>query len=151
MKTTPEDCTLLLVGGGSVIAPATLKGVGEIMFVPLQFPSHKESLTILFISLPPFHSVANAVGAAIANVSGEIDTIEILEGKSLPDTIERLKQDAIAKAIASGADPETTRIAEVNVLPVQVGVISSQSSECLLTMRLVCHKPSHADHCESYR
>ncbi|KAF8916302.1 hypothetical protein CPB85DRAFT_1432322 [Mucidula mucida] len=32
MKTTPEDCTLLLVGGGSVIAPATLKGVGEIMF-----------------------------------------------------------------------------------------------------------------------
>lgn len=100
MKTSPEDCPLLLVGGGSVIAPPTLTGVKEII-------------------LPPFHSVANAVGAAIANVSGEVDTIEILEGKSLPDTLERIKVEAMAKAVEAGADPQTTRIAEVNVLPVQ--------------------------------
>ena len=70
--------------------------------------------------MPPFHSVANAVGAAIANVSGEIDTIEILEGKNLQVTLEILKKKAIDKAVEAGADPETTRIAEVNVLPVQV-------------------------------
>ncbi|SJL08135.1 related to D-amino acid hydantoin hydrolase (hydantoinase) [Armillaria ostoyae] len=100
MKTSPEDCTLLLVGGGSIIVPSALAGVKEII-------------------LPPFHSVANAVGAAIAIVSGEIDTIEILQGKSLPDTLERIKVEAMAKAVEAGADPQTTRIAEVNVLPVQ--------------------------------
>jgi hypothetical protein len=71
-------------------------------------------------SIPPFHSVANAVGAAIANVSGEIDTIEILQGKDLEDTLTRIKGEALVKAVAGGADPTTVRIAEINVLPVQV-------------------------------
>ncbi|KAF5353704.1 hypothetical protein D9758_008697 [Tetrapyrgos nigripes] len=94
MKTSPEDCSLLLVGGGSIIVPPQLDGVKEII-------------------------VANAVGAAIANVSGEIDTIEILQGKSLDDTLARIKMEAIAKAVEGGADPATVRIAEINVLPVQ--------------------------------
>ena len=33
MKTSPEDCDLLLVGGGSIIAPARLRGVANIMSV----------------------------------------------------------------------------------------------------------------------
>ncbi|KAK0471126.1 hydantoinase/oxoprolinase [Armillaria novae-zelandiae] len=100
MKTSPEECTLLLVGGGSIIVPPALTGVKEII-------------------VPPFHSVANAVGAAIAIVSGEIDTIEILQGKSLQDTVERIQIQAMAEATKAGADPETVRIAEVNILPVQ--------------------------------
>ncbi|KAK0211955.1 hypothetical protein IW262DRAFT_343827 [Armillaria fumosa] len=100
MKTSPEDCTLLLVGGGSIIVPPALTGVKEII-------------------LPPFHSAANAVGAPIAVVSGEIDTIEILQGKSLPDTLERIKVEAMAKAVEAGADPRTIRIAAVYILPVQ--------------------------------
>ncbi|KAF8914962.1 DUF917-domain-containing protein [Mucidula mucida] len=111
MKTTPEDITLLLVGGGSVIAPNSLRGVKEII-------------------LPPYHSVANAVGAAIANVSGEIDTIEILQGKSLDATLERIKQEAIQKAVDAGADPETTRIAEINVLPVQY--VTNQATRIII-------------------
>ncbi len=47
MKTSPENVTVLLVGGGSIIAPEALSGVGEIV-------------------RPPFYSVANAVGAAMA-------------------------------------------------------------------------------------
>jgi len=31
MKTSPGDCDLLLVGGGSIIAPTSLRGVGNIM------------------------------------------------------------------------------------------------------------------------
>ncbi|KAK7437589.1 hypothetical protein VKT23_018487 [Stygiomarasmius scandens] len=100
MKTSPEDCTLLLVGGGSIIAPQQLEGVGEII-------------------VPPFHSVANAVGAAIANVSGEVDTIEIMQGKTLSDVLERIKEEAKANAVKNGADPETVRVVEVSVLPVQ--------------------------------
>lgn len=33
MKTSPEDCDLLLVGGGSIIAPRTLNGVSNIMYI----------------------------------------------------------------------------------------------------------------------
>ena len=47
MKTSPEDITVLLVGGGSIISPDTLAGVKEII-------------------RPPYFGVANAVGAAMA-------------------------------------------------------------------------------------
>ena len=47
MKTSPENVTVLLVGGGSIVAPETLVGVGEIV-------------------RPPYFDVANAVGAAMA-------------------------------------------------------------------------------------
>ena len=47
MKTSPEDITVLLVGGGSIISPDELVGVKEII-------------------RPPFFGVANAVGAAMA-------------------------------------------------------------------------------------
>ncbi|KAG7087259.1 hypothetical protein E1B28_013239 [Marasmius oreades] len=100
MKTSPDDCTLLLVGGGSILAPENIKGVGEII-------------------TPPFHSVANAVGAAIANVSGEVDTIEVLQGKSLPDVLERMKAEAKVKCVEAGAKAETVQVVEVQVLPVQ--------------------------------
>lgn len=73
--------------------------------------------------MPKFHEVANAVGAAIASVSGGVDIIEILEGKSLPETLARIKQQAIDNAVKSGADRVTTRITDVNVLPVQVSIL----------------------------
>lgn len=60
------------------------------------------------------------MGAAIASVSGVVDTIEILEGKDLSETLARIKQQAIDNAVNSGADRATTRIADINVLPVQV-------------------------------
>ena len=53
MKTSPEDVTVLLVGGGSIVAPDHLVGVGEIL-------------------RPPHYSVANAVGAAMAKGVGYV-------------------------------------------------------------------------------
>ncbi|GJE86630.1 HyuA and DUF917 domain-containing protein [Phanerochaete sordida] len=100
MKTSPEDVTLLLVGGGSIIAPDRLEGVSQII-------------------RPPFFSVANAAGAAMAKVAGEIDTIEILQGRNIDDVIEAMKVQAIEKAIRLGASPDTTKIVEVANLPVQ--------------------------------
>lgn len=70
--------------------------------------------------IPPFHGVANAVGAAIANVSGDIDTIQILQGRKLTDVLEHIKGLAIEKAVAAGAEPDSVSIAEINILPVQV-------------------------------
>ena len=60
------------------------------------------------------------MGAAIASVSGEVDTIEILQGKSLPDTLERIKQQAIDAAIQTGADSGSARVVDITVLPIQV-------------------------------
>ncbi|KAI0826527.1 DUF917-domain-containing protein [Trametes gibbosa] len=100
MKTSPEDITLLLVGGGSIVSPETLAGVGEII-------------------RPPFFGVANAVGAAMAKVAGEVDTIEFLAGRNIHTVVEEIKTRAIEKAIASGADSATTKIVEVINLPVQ--------------------------------
>ncbi|KAF8815023.1 hypothetical protein BYT27DRAFT_7217543 [Phlegmacium glaucopus] len=125
MKTSPEDCDLLLVGGGSIIAPTSLRGVANIMLV-----SFLERQVLLFsvqvvTRLLKFHEVANAVRAAIASVSGGVDTIEILQGKSLPETLERIKQQAIDNAVKSGADWATTRVADVNILPVQLLGLSS--------------------------
>ncbi|KAL0955619.1 hypothetical protein HGRIS_001852 [Hohenbuehelia grisea] len=99
MKTSPEDTTVLLVGGGGIIAPQSLKGVGEII-------------------RPPFFDVANAVGAAMAKVAYEIDTIEILGNRALSDVIDNYKQVAISRANAAGADPATTKIVEVANLPI---------------------------------
>ncbi|KAI0746875.1 DUF917-domain-containing protein [Daedaleopsis nitida] len=100
MKTSPEDITVLLVGGGSIIAPDQLAGVKEIV-------------------RPPFFSVANAVGAAMAKVAGEVDTIEILAGRDLHTVVEAIKFQALRKAVAAGADPATTKIVEIVHLPVQ--------------------------------
>lgn len=40
MKTSPEDIDVLLVGGGSIICPSSLRGVNQIMYVfsPLTWP-----------------------------------------------------------------------------------------------------------------
>lgn len=118
MKTSPEDCDLLLVGGGSIIAPQTLKGVGNIMYVLYTSLGHYRPY--IFFSLPKHHEVANAVGAAIASVSGEVDTIEILEGRSISDVLENIKQRAVDRAVESGAQPGNVRVVDINVLPVQV-------------------------------
>jgi hypothetical protein len=41
MKTSPEDIDVLLVGGGSIICPGSLRGVSRIMYVfPEHFPSN---------------------------------------------------------------------------------------------------------------
>ncbi|KAI0072072.1 DUF917-domain-containing protein [Panus rudis PR-1116 ss-1] len=100
MKTSPEDVTVLLVGGGSIIVPPSLAGVGELIH-------------------PPFFDVANAVGAAMAKVAGEIDTIEFLQGRVISDVIEEIKSRAITQAIEAGADPDSVEVVEVNNLPVQ--------------------------------
>jgi len=57
MKTSPDPLPVLLVGGGSVIVPKIIAGVSEVI-------------------QPPFHSVANAVGAAISKVGGTVDIIQ---------------------------------------------------------------------------
>lgn len=99
MKVSSAPVTVLLVGGGSIVYMDELEGVK--------------------CTIPPHHDSANAVGAAIANVAGEVDLIEILDGKDERDVVKSASKVAIDAAIARGADPEHVRIVEIEKIPLQ--------------------------------
>jgi len=96
MKTDATDAPLIAVGGGSFLVPRELAGVSDVVNVPHQ-------------------AVANAVGAAIAQVSGEVD--QIFQDLSRDDAIARARQLAEDKAVEAGADRATLNVVEVEDLP----------------------------------
>lgn len=100
MKTSPEPLPLLLVGGGSIIAPRHLKGVSEVI-------------------QPAFHAVANAVGAAISQVGGTIDMIQSTAEQTIAQIIETAKDMAIERSVAAGADRNTVEVVDVDTMPLQ--------------------------------
>jgi len=63
----------------------------------------------------PHQAVANAVGAAIAQVSGEVD--QIFQDLTRDEAIARARQAAEDKAVAAGADRATINVVEVEDLP----------------------------------
>jgi N-methylhydantoinase A/oxoprolinase/acetone carboxylase beta subunit len=96
MKTDAGDAPLIAVGGGSFLVPSHLAGVSEVINVPHQ-------------------AVANAVGAAIAQVSGEVD--QIFQNLSRDEAIARARGLAEDKAVEAGADRATLTVVEVEDLP----------------------------------
>lgn len=69
------------------------------------------------IVVPADAGVANAVGAAIAEVGGEIDRVVSTEGSSRAAEIARCVDEAAAAAVAAGANPATIRIIESEDVP----------------------------------
>ena len=149
MKTSPEDCDVLLVGGCSIIAPFELKGVKNMMYDAFVSVTPKTD-RFLLSRIPKHHEVANAVGAAIASVSGEIDTIEILQGRNISDALQQIKERAIEEAVKTGAARGTVGIVDVIVLPVQVGTPTAFPSLSINgVIYAVCHESSDTYHCQS--
>jgi N-methylhydantoinase A/oxoprolinase/acetone carboxylase beta subunit len=99
IKTTPDPMPILLVGGGAVIAPDSLAGASE-------------------LKIPPYHDVANAVGAAISKVGGVVDMIQDVSGQTLEEAERKAKDIARQRAIDAGAVEGSVVIAEVESLPV---------------------------------
>lgn len=100
MKMSPDPLPVLLVGGGSIICPTDIQGTSKLI-------------------IPPFHSVANAVGAAISKVGGSVDMIQNTSKMSTSEAVDQAKKMAIEKAIKAGAKEETVTIAEVEAIPLQ--------------------------------
>jgi N-methylhydantoinase A/oxoprolinase/acetone carboxylase beta subunit len=90
MRTTADPVTVIAVGGGSFLVPEDLPGALEVL-------------------RPPHHEVANAVGAAIAEVSGEVDRIFRADGRSRESLIEEAQSEARDRAVQSGAVPSSVR------------------------------------------
>jgi N-methylhydantoinase A/oxoprolinase/acetone carboxylase beta subunit len=96
IKTEAGDVTLIAVGGGAFLVPDRLAGVSEVIRVP-----HGDC--------------ANAVGAAIAQISGETD--QIYRDMSRDAAIAAAEAQAIARAVAAGADRATLTTVEIEDMP----------------------------------
>jgi len=62
--------------------------------------------------------VANAVGAAMAQISGEVDKIFSLTGTTREDALRHAREEAVRNAVASGAAANSIRIVDVDEIPV---------------------------------
>ena len=98
IKVAKGDRPLVVVGGGSVLVPDRLPGVSEI---------HR----------PEHYEVANAIGAAIASVSGQVDRVVHLSPGGREEAIREACDEARERAIEAGADPERVEIAEIEEIP----------------------------------
>jgi len=98
MKTSADPIPLIVVGGGSILLAQSLAGTSELVK-----PNH--------------FAVANAIGAAIAQVGGEVDRIFALAQLGREMALEQAKQEAIEKAVAAGAREETVHIVDVEEVP----------------------------------
>ncbi|MEV7605994.1 hydantoinase/oxoprolinase family protein [Paenarthrobacter sp. NPDC089322] len=103
------DSLIAVVRGSAEPLPVILVGGGSLIVDPyrLREPSH--------CVVPDYFQVANAVGAAIPQVSGEIDRVVAL-GVDREATVETCRQAAISTAIAAGADPASIQIVEEDVI-----------------------------------
>jgi N-methylhydantoinase A/oxoprolinase/acetone carboxylase beta subunit len=99
IKTSREEVPLVLVGGGSVLISRPLKGVSE-------------------VRIPRHSAVANAVGAAIAQVGGEVDAFYNYERRDRDDVLREARQLAHERAMAGGARADSVRVVEIEEIPV---------------------------------
>jgi hypothetical protein len=98
VKTSREDRPLIAVGGGSILVPDRIAGVSEII-------------------RPEHFDAANAVGAAIASVSGQVDRIFHYGEEGRRAILEEAQDEARERAVAAGADPGAVQIIEVEEIP----------------------------------
>lgn len=100
IKTSADPVPVLLVGGGAVLAPEHISGASRVI-------------------RPPFHDVANAVGAAISRVCGSVDIVQNTSQQTEAQAIQYAKDLAVKRALAAGALESSITIAEVESMPLQ--------------------------------
>jgi hypothetical protein len=98
VKLVRGDRPLIVVGGGSVVVPDSLPGVSEVLRAP-----HAD--------------VANAIGAAIAAVSGQVDRIFHPGPGGRDAVLEQACAEAREQAIRAGAQPDAVEIVELDEIP----------------------------------
>jgi N-methylhydantoinase A/oxoprolinase/acetone carboxylase beta subunit len=98
MKTNSDPIPLVLVGGGSVLINRPISGISEII-------------------VPDAAAVANAVGASIAQIGGEVDRVFFYDRLGRSDALAAATSEAEREASEAGADPTTLRVVEVEEIP----------------------------------
>jgi N-methylhydantoinase A/oxoprolinase/acetone carboxylase beta subunit len=95
-KTEAGDAKLLAVGGGDFLIPDRVDDCSEVARVP-------------------HHAVANAVGAAIAQVSGEVD--RVFSGMTREAALGVAQDEAQRPAVEAGAAVAGLRLVELEDIP----------------------------------
>jgi N-methylhydantoinase A/oxoprolinase/acetone carboxylase beta subunit len=98
IKTAKGDRALIAVGGGSILVPDRIPGVSQVI-------------------RPEHFDAANAVGAAIASVSGQVDRIFHLGPGGRQAVLDEACEEARERAVAAGANPRTVEIVEREEIP----------------------------------
>ncbi|KAL9942027.1 hypothetical protein ACHAPW_004386 [Verticillium nonalfalfae] len=120
IKLSPEDCTVVLVGGGAILCPPTLKGVNHII-------------------RSEHAGVANAIGAALAKIYGTAEAM--VDADDLTAGIARVMDTAVANATAKGGVSR-----EVTVLNEEMEWVPYVDNKKLVRIEVACS----ADHARVY-
>ncbi len=96
-RISADPIPVIAVGGGSILVPDRLAGLEVIR--------------------PEHFAVANAIGAAIAQTSGEVDRIYSLDKQSRESALADAEAEARRKAVACGALPDSILVTEREDVP----------------------------------
>ena len=97
MRVSADAVPVIAVGGGSILVP--------------------DRLGDLDVVRPENFAVANAVGAAIGQVSGEVDRVFSLDATSRDEALAEARREATEKAVAAGALAETVELLDQEDVP----------------------------------
>ncbi|GEM80272.1 hydantoinase/oxoprolinase N-terminal domain-containing protein [Vibrio superstes] len=98
MKTSSDAVPVILVGGGSALMPDAFVGVSEVV-------------------RPEHYEVANAIGVALGEISGQFDKIVSLEPSKRIEIMKQLEEQAKQTAVNAGACPESVAVIERSEIP----------------------------------
>ena len=98
VKTSARAMPLILVGGGHILVSRELRGTSKVL-------------------RPRYAEVANAVGAAIALVSGRVERMYDIATAGRSGALEAAKREAIAAAVQAGAQEDAVEIIDVSEMP----------------------------------
>ena len=98
LKLSAGEVPVVLVGGGAVLFPTAIEGASDVI-------------------RPENSGVANAIGAAVAQVSGEVDRVFSMENVTRDSVLTQARMEAIDLAVAAGAARDQVEIVEVDELP----------------------------------
>ena len=97
-RTSSEKIPVIAVGGGSVMLDNKIDGLNVIK--------------------PPHNDLANAVGAAIAQVSGQVSKVILIDDKiDRESAIKQVTDEATKLAVDRDADPNTINVLAVSDMP----------------------------------
>jgi N-methylhydantoinase A/oxoprolinase/acetone carboxylase beta subunit len=99
MRISADPLPVVAVGGGSVLLPDSFPGLGAV---------HR----------PEHFAVANAIGAAIAQVGGEVDRVFAIAPGQRDAAVDEARQEAVDRAVVAGADPATVEIVDFDEVPI---------------------------------
>lgn len=94
MKPNSEPAPVILVGGGAVLVTEPIAAASEVLR-----PQHAH--------------VANAIGAAIAQIGGEADRLVSYKNVSRQEARQMLTNEAVRRAIHAGADATSIHVVDI--------------------------------------